>query len=129
MDDLYREQILDHYKNPRNYGDLVNPTVSSEEYNPLCGDRIFLQLLINKGKIMDVKFKGEGCAISTASASLLTEYIKSKNISDLKKLEGQDVLPILGIENLSPGRLKCALLPLEALRKSIVSLDELDKKL
>jgi len=123
--DLYKEEILDHYKNPRNFGEMTNPTVSYQEDNPLCGDRLFLQLIIDGGKVTDVRFKGEGCAISTASASLMTEYIKGKTLPELEKLRGEDVLEILGIANLSPARLKCALLPLEGLRHALTKYQSL----
>ena len=116
MPDLYRDEILDHYKNPRNFGDLEEATVSFEESNPLCGDQIFLQIKIEKNKVTGVKFRGQGCAVSTASASLLTEHLKGSSLAELEKLQGSDVLALLGLENLSPARLKCAFLPLEALR-------------
>lgn len=124
MLDLYREQILDLYKNPKNRGKMENPTVTFEEYNPLCGDKIFLQLLIEDGKVADVKFNGEGCAISTASASLLTEYIKGKDFAGIGKLKGDDILKLLGVESLTPARLKCALLPLEGLRHTLSKYQE-----
>ena len=117
--DIYREQILDLYKNPKNRGKMGNPTVAYEEYNPLCGDKIFLQLLIEGGKIVDVKFSGEGCAISTAAASLLSDYIKGKDLANIRKIKADDILQLLGLESLTPARLKCALLPLEGLRHTL----------
>lgn len=115
---IYQDLILDHYKNPQNFGKLVKPDASVDVNNPLCGDKIHLDAKINKNKVENIKFSGEGCAISTASASMLTEYAKAKTISDLKKLDVSFILKMLGIE-LSPNRLKCALLPLEALHKLI----------
>ena len=114
--DLYREQILDLYRNPKNRGTMENPTATFEEYNPLCGDKIILQLRIENGQVTKAMFEGEGCAISTAATSLLTDYIKGKSFEELKKLDGEKVLSILNLSGISPGRLKCALLSLEGLR-------------
>lgn len=132
MDDIYRENILDHYKNPRNFGKLKNPTASFSLYNSACGDKITMELRVknpaspagkqeSKVKIIDeIKFSGEGCAISMASASMLTEKVMGENIHKIKKLNMQDILDMLGI-TLTPTRLKCALLPLEVLQKAINS--------
>ena len=122
MDDLYRELILEHYKHPQNYGSLSQPNASFELNNPLCGDKIKIEFhfTLNKaGKkiIKDVKFNGVGCAISMASASLLTEHIKSMKIEDLKRLSKEDIVELLGVQ-LTPSRLKCALLPLEVAQKA-----------
>ena len=118
MDDLYREQILDHYRNPRNLGKLKSVTVTAGDNIVSCGDRLSMELLIKSGKITDIKFQGEGCAISMASASLLTEQVKNKKVADLKHLGKDDILKLLGI-NPTPTRLKCALLSLEVLHKAI----------
>lgn len=115
--DLYRDEILDHYKNPHNFGQLPDPKVFYEEYNPLCGDRLTLQLKVVDGQVLDVKFAGEGCAISTAASSMLTDYIKDKSTQELRKLDGTKVLEILNLSDISPARLKCALLSFEALKK------------
>ncbi len=113
---LYREHILDHYKNPRNYGRMGHATVSSKGSNPLCGDEIEIFLKIDKkGKITDVKFLGKGCAISQASASLLTEDVKGIGIRKAESISSKEILGLLHIE-VGPVRLKCALLPLEALK-------------
>ena len=115
--DLYGEIILDHYKNPRHKGSLKNPDLSAEGQNPLCGDGIRIDIKINaKGKIEDIYFDGQGCAISQASASMLTEKILGKNKKDIQKLKNKDILQMLNIP-LSPSRIKCALLPLEVLKK------------
>jgi len=119
MDDLYRDYILEHYRRPHNFGVLDNPTASHEGANPLCGDRITLQVKVHDGKIAGVGFTGRGCAISQASASLLTDEIKGKSIADAKGLGTNDVLDLLGIE-ISPARLKCALLSLETLQHALV---------
>jgi len=125
MDDLYREIILDHFKNPRNFGKLKNPTTTFSLYNSACGDRIEIDIKIKSQKskvkiIDDIKFTGVGCAISIASASLLTESVMGKDIKEVERLTTEDVLKMLGI-TLTPTRLKCALLPLEVLQKAVNS--------
>lgn len=114
-DQFYREYILDHYKNPRNFGRIENPTLSHEEDNPLCGDIIGIDLLVRDGVVDDIKFHGRGCAISQASASLLTERIKGLSLAEARKIGKEDVLGELGIE-ISPARIKCALLSLKVLK-------------
>jgi len=114
-DQFYREYILDHYKNPRNYGRLEHPEITHEEDNPLCGDVIGMDFQIKDGVIDDIKFHGRGCAISQASASLLTERLKGMSLDDAKKIDKNDVLGELGID-ISPARIKCALLPLKVLK-------------
>ena len=117
-DSLYQEVILEHYRNPRNFGSIARATHTARMYNPLFGDDVVLTVIINKNTLSEVAFVGEGCAISRASASLLTEYIKGKKISDLRKVNQSVILSLLGIE-LSPIRMQCALLPLKALHKII----------
>ncbi|HME81077.1 MAG TPA: SUF system NifU family Fe-S cluster assembly protein [Candidatus Eremiobacteraceae bacterium] len=118
MDELYRDFILDHYRNPRNAGTLENADASFEDINPLCGDKIRMDLKIDDGVVTDVKFKGRGCAISQASASLLTEQIKGKTLAEISKLGKEDVLENVGI-NISAARLKCALLGLKVLKLAL----------
>jgi|SRR5215212_8457136 len=119
MDDLYRDEILEHYRNPHNFGTLEEPSVVHEGANPLCGDRITLMLGISdEGKIEEVAFTGRGCAISQASASMLTDEIRGMPLGDIAQLGRQDVLDNLGIE-ISPARLKCALLSLDTLRRAL----------
>ena len=118
MDELYRDFILDHYRNPRNAGTLDNPDATFEDLNPLCGDKIRMDLKIDDGVVTDVKFKGRGCAISQASASLLTEQIKGKSLAEINKLGKEDVLANVGI-NISAARLKCALLGLKVLKSAL----------
>ena len=118
MDALYRDFILDHYRNPRNAGTLERPDASFEDLNPLCGDKIRMDLRIRDGVVEDVKFKGRGCAISQASASLLTESIKGKKIDEIDTIGKEDVLENLGI-SISAARLKCALLGLKVLKQAL----------
>jgi nitrogen fixation protein NifU and related proteins len=114
-DQFYREYILDHYKNPRNYGRLDHPDITHEEDNPLCGDVVGMDFQIRDGVIEDIRFHGRGCAISQASASLLTERLKGIALDEAKKIDKNDVLGELGIQ-ISPARIKCALLPLKVLK-------------
>src|SRR6187551_4039552 len=108
MDDLYRDEILEHYRNPHNFGTLETPSVVHEGANPLCGDRITLMLGIDAaGNIADVAFTGRGCAISQASASMLTDEIKGRPLADVEAIRADDLLELLGID-ISPARLKCA---------------------
>ena len=121
MDDLYRDYILEHYRRPHNFGVLDAPTVSHEGANPLCGDRITIQLGIRDGRVEEVAFTGRGCAISQASASLLTDEIRGKSVEEVAALTSQDVLDMLGIE-ISPARLKCALLSLDTVNQALAEL-------
>ena len=118
MDDLYRDFILDHYRNPRNAGTLESPDASFEDINPLCGDKIRMDVAVRDGIVTDVKFRGRGCAISQASASLLTEQIKGKSLAEISKIGKEDVLANMGI-NISAARLKCALLGLKVLKQAL----------
>jgi len=116
--DMYTENILDLYKNPHNKGNLENPTNESSNINPLCGDEITIQLNIEDNKIQGVKYHGQGCAISQASASLVTDKIKNMTIEDVKTLNKDDILEMLHIP-ISPGRLKCALLSLDTVKGAL----------
>jgi nitrogen fixation protein NifU and related proteins len=118
MDDLYRDYILEHYRRPHNFGVLDGATISQEGANPLCGDRITMQLRVRGGVIDGVGFTGRGCAISQASASLLTDEIKGKPVDKASSMVATDVLDLLGIE-ISPARMKCALLSLETLHGAL----------
>jgi nitrogen fixation NifU-like protein len=115
MDDLYRDYILEHYRRPHNFGVLESPTASFEGSNPLCGDRITMQLTITDGVVSEIGFTGRGCAISQASASLLTDEIKGKPVGDAAAFAATDLLELLGIE-ISPARLKCAMLSFDSLQ-------------
>ena len=117
MDDFYRENILDHYRHPRNKGRLENATHSHEENNPLCGDRVRFDIKLDETgeRVSDVRFSGVGCAISKASASMLSDLIVGKTLEEIKALTREDVLDELGLD-LGPVRLKCALLPLKVVK-------------
>ena len=118
MDDLYRDYILEHYRRPHNFGVLEAPTASYEGSNPLCGDRITMMLGISDGVVRDVAFTGRGCAISQASASLLTDEIKGKTVAQVEEMTPDDLLDLIGIE-ISPARLKCALLSLDTVAHAL----------
>ena len=120
MDDFYREEILEHYTNPHNYGTLENPDISHEEDNPLCGDRIRFDIELDQDgqTVKDVRFSAVGCAISKASASMLTDLIVGQSLDEIKALTNDDVVEELGI-NLGPVRLKCALLGLSTLKVAL----------
>src|SRR3712207_6418156 len=122
MDDLNPDYILEHYRRPHNFGTIDAPTASYEGSNPLCGDRITMQLGIRDGVVERVGFPGRGCAISQASASLLTDEIKGKPLADVSKLASEDVLDLLGIE-ISPARMKCATLSLDTLQHALAESD------
>ncbi|MFA7685619.1 MAG: iron-sulfur cluster assembly scaffold protein [Candidatus Gracilibacteria bacterium] len=118
--DLFSETILDHYKHPNNKGSLKNPSISINEINPLCGDKLHMDLNIDsKGKIKDIGILPQGCAISTASASLLSEKLKGKSLKEIEKLTEKDIFKMLGIE-INPGRIKCAMLPLITIKKALL---------
>ena len=115
MSDLYRAEILDHYRNPRNFGSLEPSDVSSEDDNSLCGDRIRIDLRLDGDTIADIRFTGSGCAISQAATSMLTELVKGRDIATVHSLTGDDIVHELGIP-ISPARMECALLGLNVLR-------------
>jgi nitrogen fixation NifU-like protein len=119
-DDIYREIILDHYRNPRNKGKLTDADVSIHDSNPLCGDEIDIHLKVEEGKIKNIKFEGRGCAISQASASMLTEMVIEKPLSTVKEIAKNDILENIGLLNLGPARIKCALLSLKVLKMGMI---------
>jgi len=118
--DIYREIILDHYRNPRNKGKIDNPDVVIHDSNPLCGDQIDIYLKVVEGQIKDIKFDGKGCAISQASASMLTEMVMDKPLTTAKDISKDEVLENIGLTNLGPARIKCALLSLKVLKMGMV---------
>ncbi|HET6641026.1 MAG TPA: SUF system NifU family Fe-S cluster assembly protein [Nitrososphaeraceae archaeon] len=119
-EDIYREIILDHYRNPRNKGRISNADVSFHDSNPLCGDEIDMHLKVEDDIVKDIKFEGRGCAISQASASMLTEMVMNKSLTSVKELDKDDILENIGLVNLGPARIKCALLSLKVLKMSMV---------
>lgn len=124
MDDLYREQIIERYKNPQYRGHLDPHDIYFEDDNPLCGDHIEVTLRLGEdGVVKEAAFEGKGCAISQASADLLMEAIHGKPLEEVKQMSKQDVLDLLGID-LGPVRLKCALLSLKVLKAGVYGLGE-----
>ena len=117
-DDMYKEHILELYKSPSNFGNLKNPTNEKTAYNSVCGDEITVQMVVNNRIVKDVKFSGSGCVIAMVASSLLTDKIKGKKISEIKKLKAENVLDMLKMK-LNPARIKCALLSLEAVRGAL----------
>ncbi len=117
MPNIYTEIILDHYQNPKNFGRIEDATYQVNVSNPLCGDKLTLYIKIDKNKIIkDIKFIAQGCAISIASSSMVFDFLKGKNQEDLKKINKEFIIKMLGID-LGVNRIKCALLPLKALEK------------
>jgi nitrogen fixation NifU-like protein len=122
-DSLYREAILDHYKHPRFKGHLDTPDIQYHDHNPFCGDELTIEIKIVDGKVTECAFDGRGCAISQATASMLMEEIHGMTLDELKLIDKQYILDLLGIE-LGPVRLKCALLSLKVLKAGVWGLEE-----
>lgn len=118
MQDIYREQLMEHYKNPQNKGMIDDPTLQTDKKNPMCGDMISLQVKIDDGKIKDIKFNANACAVTVASASILTEEVIGKTIDEVKSFTKERLLDLLGVE-LTTSRIKCAVLALEALQEML----------
>ena len=115
----YRERILEHYRNPKNFGKITDSSLHGRAHNPACGDNIEIYLKVDNGKITDVKFYGKGCGVSTASASMLTEKVKGMTIEQAKQLKKEDIFEMLGVKKIETPRIVCALLCLDALLKSL----------
>ena len=117
-DSIYREQILDHNKHPRNKGTLENPQFTYEDVNPLCGDEIRMDVQTDGDRVTEIRFSGRGCAISQAAASILTEMVDGQPLDEVKAISREDLLDELGVP-ISPARMKCAMLGLKVLKASI----------
>ena len=115
MDQLYREYIIDHYKNPRNFGELEPRDAEFFDFNPICGDELGVHIVVEEGKVKDLRFHGQGCAISQAAASITSDELIGMPVEEIKDLDADWVLEQLGIE-ISPTRRKCALLSLKVMR-------------
>ncbi|HEX9035523.1 MAG TPA: SUF system NifU family Fe-S cluster assembly protein [Ktedonobacterales bacterium] len=118
MEDIYRQYILEHYRDPRNHGHLDHPDIHAADTNPLCGDRIELDLKVEDDTVREVRFSGRGCAISQAAASMLTERIEGASLEELRALRPADILEMLGV-SIGPARQRCALLSLRVLHQGI----------
>jgi nitrogen fixation NifU-like protein len=127
-DSIYREIILDHYQNPRHRGTLDPNDYTYEDSNPLCGDEVRIDLRVKDGTVDEVAFSGQGCAISMASASILTELVEGKTLEEVKALGKAELLEEIGIE-LSPARLKCALLSLKVLKAGLYGIDQASEEI
>ena len=123
MIDLYQEELLEHYKSPKNSGILENPTVKFHDTNPLCGDEVTVTAKIKNKFVKNLKFESRGCAISVASASKLSEQIKGKSVEEVLKLDNKFVLDLIVVP-ISAMRLKCALLSLKAIQKAIIQSED-----
>jgi nitrogen fixation NifU-like protein len=123
MENMYREHILDHYGNPRNEGTLEDADISGELDNPICGDVVRLDVKLNDERVSDVRFSGQGCVISMASASMFTEEIMGKTVEELRALQDEDVFRMLGV-TLPPARANCGLLPLRVLQHALAALED-----
>lgn len=119
-EELFQEYIIELYKHPLNFGEIEDADHSSDVYNASCGDRVKLYLKVVDGKIKEAKHSGTGCAISQATASLLTENLKGKKVEDVKKMQKEDILKLIKVDlSKNPTRMKCALMSLEALKKAL----------
>jgi len=127
-DSIYREQILDHNKNPRNKGTLENPEFTYQDVNPLCGDEIRVDVQTNGDRVTEIRFSGRGCAISQAAASMLTEMVDGQTLDDVKAISREDLLEELGVP-ISPARMKCAMLGLKVLKAGIYGVPPADDAL
>ena len=122
MDELFRDHILDHYRHPRCHGTIENADASVEDANPLCGDKLRMDFKFADGRVAEVRFTGSGCSISQASASLVCEAIEGRTLDEVKALTREDVLGLLGIDDLGPVRSKCAMLALKTAKAAAYGL-------
>lgn len=122
-EEIRTEVLLDHYRNPHNYGKMEEPSVTMAEYNPVCGDTVQINLKIENGVVVDAKFIGRGCSVSQGTASMLTDRVKGMGLEEIKKISKEDVLDMLGL-SLGPSREKCAILPLNTIHKCLKNYEE-----
>jgi nitrogen fixation NifU-like protein len=127
-DSIYREIILEHYQHPKNKGVLDPHDFSYEDVNPLCGDEIRIDVRVEGDRVSDIKFSGRGCAVSQASASILTEMVEGKRLDEVKEIGKEELLDEIGIP-VSPARMKCALLGLKVLKAGVYGLDHATSEL
>lgn len=126
--DIYMERIVELYKNPLNSGEIADAQIKEVDYNPSCGDMVRIFAKVKNGRIDDIKFMGHGCAISIASASLLTEFAKGKELEEIEKMGQKDIFKLIGLDlSKNPSRIKCAMLPLLVLKKGIGELEKKEK--
>jgi nitrogen fixation NifU-like protein len=118
QNNTYNQNLLDHAKNPRNYGKLAQPTIVREESNPFCGDQIQMDIQLDQNRIVDIRFSGRGCAVSLAAVSMLTEMVKNRTLDQLESLSGEDMLATLGV-SIKRSRQKCAFLGLKIFRSAV----------
>ncbi len=116
--DLYQENIMDHYHHPHHHGTLPNPTHVSDADNPTCGDRVHITAVVKDGIVTDIAFIGEGCAISQAATSMITDVVIGKTCDDVRAIDAQKVMELLGV-TVGMGRMRCALLGISAIQKAI----------
>ncbi|EET89626.1 MAG: SUF system NifU family Fe-S cluster assembly protein [Candidatus Micrarchaeales archaeon] len=116
--DLYAEELISNYEHPHNKGKIDNPDAEMHEYNPVCGDDITIYIKVSDNKVKEVKFEGQGCAISMGTASMLTESIKGKSLSEISAMGFKDIVELIGVDP-GPARLKCATISLKALQKAV----------
>ncbi len=127
MDELYKEVLLEHYRNPVFKGKMIKPDIHKEDSNPLCGDILEIFVRVKKDVIKDIRFDGKGCAISMASADILAEHLKGKKIEYAKNMTREEMLELLGI-NVTVQRVKCAMLALSTIKKGIIEAKQKPKK-
>jgi nitrogen fixation protein NifU and related proteins len=118
-ENTYNRNLLDHARNPRNFGKLAQPTIVREESNPLCGDQIQMEIQLDQDQIVDIRFSGRGCAVSLAAVSMLTEMVKHKTLNQVESLNGEDMLATLGV-SIKRSRQKCAFLGLKIFRSAVL---------
>lgn len=118
-EDMYREELLDHYRRPQNHGKIGNADINYRDFNPVCGDEIEIFAKVKNDAISEIKFAGKGCAISQAAASILTEHLKGKKLAEAKKISNEEMLSMLPIK-VSNLRIKCGLLALKAVQKGLL---------